>query len=88
MAGKAVQSAGNAGPRDFSQQVRAHFASPAPMLAFTARIYLADEEAGKISAGDVAAALAALLAREGVEPRVDVSEASGVEDVPVRGERL
>lgn len=72
MSGKAVASSGNTGPRDFSAEVGGHFAAPAQVPAITARIFLPGDDAGKVSAADVSAALAELLVRLGVEPRVSV----------------
>ena len=60
------QKAGT-GPRDFSAEVHAQFTSPVPEPHITVRIYLSDEEAGKVTAGDVSAAVAELLARLGVD---------------------
>jgi hypothetical protein len=61
---KSVPSAGNSGPRDFSREVRAHFASPAPSgTVITARVVLPDDEG--IAETDVFTALKELLARTG-----------------------
>lgn len=70
--GKAVPSSAGGGPRDFSDAVRGHFAAPAQVPVITARIFLLGDDAGKVSAVDVSAALAELLVRLGVEPRVSV----------------
>lgn len=70
--GKAVPSSGNTGPRDFSAEVHGNFASPAPAPAITAQIFLDAGDADKVTAADVHAALAELLAREGVTGRIEV----------------
>lgn len=54
------------GPRDFSAEVHAHFAQPLPVPHITVQIYLSDEEADKVAAVDVEAAVEELLARLGV----------------------
>lgn len=73
MASKAVPSSGNTGPRDFSAEVGGQFAAPAPPPMITARIFLLGDDAEKVSAADVSAALAELLVRLGAEPRVSVT---------------
>lgn len=66
-ASKAVPSSGNTGPRDFSAEVHSHFASRPPQPHITVQIWLSDEEAEKVTAADVSAAVNELLARLGVE---------------------
>lgn len=66
MAGNAVPSQGNTGPRDLSAEVHAHFASPAPSgLVISARVQLPDAEG--VAEIDVFDALKSLLARNGAE---------------------
>lgn len=72
MSGKAVPSSGNTGPRDFSAEVHGNFASPVPAPAIVARIFLADEDAAKVAADDVHAALQEMLAGLGVQGMVEV----------------
>lgn len=78
MADKSVPSSGNTGPRDFSAQVRANFAPAARVPHITVQIWLSEEEAEKVTAADVSAAVSELLARLGVEQgQVDVSGPDG-----------
>lgn len=74
---KSVPSSGNTGPRDFSAEVHAHFASPAPSgLVIAARVSLPDDEG--IAEIDVLTALRELLARNGAEHgRVEVWREGG-----------
>lgn len=79
-AGKAVVSAGNTGPRDFSAAVHANFAKPpateAPPIAhLEAHIYLSESERDKINAGDLFEALTEFLQRHGVDPSQRFAEA-------------
>jgi hypothetical protein len=76
-AGKSVSSSGNSGPRDFSDGVRAHFASPAPSgFTIAARVRLPDDEG--IAEIDVLTALRELLDRNGAERgRVEVWREGG-----------
>jgi hypothetical protein len=80
MAGKAVPSTGNTGPRDFSAEVHSHFAKPpepGTPGSITMRVALSEADAGKVTSMDLAAAIIALLARHGITSGYRVSDVSG-----------
>lgn len=79
-AGKAAPSAGNTGPRDFSEAVHVHFAKPpaAEVPGIThleAHIYLSESERDKISASDLFEAITEFLQRHGIDPSRRFAEA-------------
>lgn len=72
MAGKAVPSSGNTGPRDFSDAVHANFTQPPAQppvgaVHLEVHIYLGESERDKIGPADLHAAITELLARNGVD---------------------
>lgn len=70
MAGKAVPSSGNTGPRDFSDAVHANFARGGEVKtppSLWVHVYLSESEREKVSAEDLFAVIADLLGRQGVD---------------------
>jgi hypothetical protein len=80
VASKAVQSSGNTGPRDFSEQVHSNFAGPkldAEFAVVAATVYLGEDESAKVSNADITEALRELLERLGVDPAKAHVEVTG-----------